>query len=59
LHIVSYWAGHPEIVRLLLDRGARVDMKDDKGRTPLQVERVGSTITQILAERDASVDREL
>jgi ankyrin repeat protein len=32
---VAAWLGHPAIVRLLLERGAAVDARDEKGRTPL------------------------
>jgi ankyrin repeat protein len=48
----TFMETNSEIVRLLLNHGARVDVKDNNGRTPLQVEKVGATIAQILAERD-------
>ena len=34
LHVAA-WLSHPEVVRLLLERGAAVNAKDDRGRTPL------------------------
>ena len=34
LHVAA-WLGHPDVVRLLLGRGAAVTVKDGKGRTPL------------------------
>ena len=35
LHCAAGW-NHPAVVRLLLERGASVDVKDDKGATPLE-----------------------
>lgn len=34
---VAAWRGHPGTVRLLLERGARVNAKDGRGRTALQL----------------------
>jgi len=57
LHLMASWildkSAETEIVRLLLNHGARVDVMNNWGRTPLQVEKVRDIIAKILAERDA------
>ena len=67
LHIASY-NGKPEIVRLLLDNGAKVDAVDDLGNTPLQdvslargkyhSKEAGIGFSRSLLGRDRDVNRE-
>lgn len=37
------WKGHAEAVRMLLDKGARVDLKNNEGKTPLDLAKDAET----------------
>jgi ankyrin repeat protein len=47
-----------DVVRLLLESGANVDLGDDKGRTPFQIasSRRNNTISQLLSEYRTNVE---
>jgi ankyrin repeat protein len=54
------WAaerGHVDTVKLLLERGAEVDSKDNDGRTPLSwAARRPEAVVKLLLERGAELD---
>ena len=61
LHLASYWCGKPDIVRVLLDHGAKVNGVDNLLRTPLHLVAVGPyeskedgvSVARLLLERGA------
>ena len=52
LHYAA-WNGHADVVALLLDRGAEVNVKTNNGRTPLEMAENAESqkIRDILVER--------
>jgi ankyrin repeat protein len=57
LHYAAFW-GRANVVRALLEAGARVDVVSEQGRTPLHhaAERGHADVAQALLDKDASVD---
>jgi ankyrin repeat protein len=57
--ILAAAKGHPEVVRLLLDRGAHINATDHTGWTPLHAAIYGghAEVVQLLLERGAQLDQ--
>ena len=59
LHLAAWWNDNPEMVELLLDRGANIEAQDDYGSTPLHLATtIGNNpeVAALLLNRGADIE---